>query len=67
MRETLGPIAVPQMIFFVNKLPKTRSGKIMRGVLKKLISGEELGDLSTIEDNTSIDEIKKELSDFKFE
>jgi len=62
----MGPIATPSMIFFVNKLPKTRSGKIMRRVLKKLIMGEELGDLSTIEDNASIDEVKKELKDFEY-
>lgn len=66
VKETMGPIATPHMILFVNKLPKTRSGKIMRRVLKKLIMGEELGDLSTIEDNTSIDEVKKELKDFKY-
>ncbi len=67
VRDTMGPIATPSMVFFVNKLPKTRSGKIMRRVLKKLILGEDLGDLSTIEDNTSIEEIKKEMSDFVYE
>ncbi|AKG38827.1 3-hydroxypropionyl-CoA synthetase [Infirmifilum uzonense] len=57
--ETIGPIAKPANIFFVHKLPKTRSGKIMRRVLKAIVKGEEsLGDLSTIEDASAIEELK---------
>ncbi|MDH5401812.1 MAG: acetate--CoA ligase [Candidatus Heimdallarchaeota archaeon] len=50
VRDELGPIAVPEKINFVNTLPKTRSGKIMRRVLKAKALGQDPGDLSTIED-----------------
>jgi acetyl-CoA synthetase len=46
----MGPIAKPHSIEFVNSLPKTRSGKIMRRVLKAQVLGEDLGDLSTLAD-----------------
>jgi acetyl-CoA synthetase len=50
VRHEVGPIAVPSKIEFVDKLPKTRSGKIMRRVLKAQAQGQPLGDLSTLED-----------------
>lgn len=50
VRHEVGPIAVPAKIEFVDKLPKTRSGKIMRRVLKAQAQGLPLGDLSTLED-----------------
>ncbi|MEI6292975.1 MAG: acetate--CoA ligase [Methanomicrobiales archaeon] len=50
VRMTLGPIAVPQEIEFVEKLPKTRSGKIMRRVLKAKEMGIDPGDISTLEE-----------------
>ena len=50
IRHEVGPIAVPQQIEFVDKLPKTRSGKIMRRVLKAQAQGLPVGDLSTLED-----------------
>jgi acetyl-CoA synthetase len=50
VRMTLGPIAVPQEIEFVDKLPKTRSGKIMRRVLKAKEMGIDPGDVSTLEE-----------------
>ena len=50
VRMTLGPIAVPQEIEFVEKLPKTRSGKIMRRVLKAKEMGMDPGDISTLEE-----------------
>ncbi len=50
VRKEMGPIAVPEKINFVDSLPKTRSGKIMRRVLKAQALGEDPGDLSTIED-----------------
>jgi len=59
VRDTMGPVVVFKGIEFVDMLPKTRSGKIMRRVLNKAYSGEDLGDLSTIEDESSVDEIKK--------
>ena len=62
VRKTLGPIVVISDIHFVNKLPKTRSGKIMRRLIKAIISNKSLGDYSTIEDESSIEELKKAAS-----
>jgi acetyl-CoA synthetase len=45
----MGPIATPSAIKFVTALPKTRSGKIMRRLLKAQETGAEIGDLSTLE------------------
>ncbi len=51
VRMTLGPIAMPSEIEYVEKLPKTRSGKIMRRVLKARELGMDPGDISTLEDD----------------
>ncbi|MCS7119190.1 MAG: acetate--CoA ligase [Archaeoglobaceae archaeon] len=59
VRKTFGPIVVFKDIQFVNMLPKTRSGKIMRRVMKRLFLGQELGDLSTIEEEASVVEIRE--------
>ena len=48
IRREIGPIAMPANVYIVPDLPKTRSGKIMRRVLKKMIQNEDLGDLSTL-------------------
>ena len=50
VRITLGPIAMPSEIEFADTLPKTRSGKIMRRVLKARELGMDPGDLSTLEE-----------------
>ncbi|SHM39872.1 acetate--CoA ligase [Chitinophaga sp. CF418] len=57
----IGPIAKPDKIQFVSGLPKTRSGKIMRRILRKIAEGEldNLGDTSTLLDPVVVDEIKK--------
>jgi acetyl-CoA synthetase len=65
VRKVMGPIVVIRDIQFVKMLPKTRSGKIMRRVMKKLWTGEDLGDLSTIEDGASVDEIKEAIAKMK--
>jgi acetyl-CoA synthetase len=57
MRQVVGPIATPDQVFFTGKLPKTRSGKIMRRVLKAVAEKGSIGDLSTLEDETSVDEV----------
>jgi acetyl-CoA synthetase len=62
VRKTLGPIAIVSDIYFVSKLPKTRSGKIMRRVIRAIIASKPLGDYSTIEDETSIEELKRAVS-----
>ncbi len=51
VRKKLSPLAMPQEIEFVESLPKTRSGKIMRRILKAKEWGEEMGDTSTLEDD----------------
>jgi len=58
-KKILGPIVVMEDIFFVSKVPKTRSGKIMRRLIKAMVTGQPLGDYSTIEDPAAIDEIQK--------
>jgi acetyl-CoA synthetase len=59
IRKQIGPIALPKEVYLVEDLPKTRSGKIMRRILKRLFTGEELGDLSTLANPESVDNIKK--------
>ena len=59
VREAIGPIATPEDVYFVDSLPKTRSGKIMRRVLKAVASGEDIGDVSTLENEASVEEVKK--------
>ena len=54
VRDQLGPIAVISDVNFVDALPKTRSGKIMRRVLKAVTLGKDPGDVSTIEDEGSV-------------
>jgi acetyl-CoA synthetase len=58
VRRELGPVAVISELNFVNMLPKTRSGKIMRRVLKAVALGQEPGDITTIEDEGSVDEAR---------
>ena len=59
--RVIGPIAKPDKIQFVNGLPKTRSGKIMRRILRKIAEGEmqNLGDTSTLLDPGVVEEIKQ--------
>jgi len=59
MRRMVGPIATPHEIYFVSKLPKTRSGKIMRRVLKAVASNSPIGDVTTLEDEASVEEVTK--------
>ena len=54
VRNGIGPIATPHEIYFVTKLPKTRSGKIMRRVLKAIAGNEKVGDVSTLEDSAAV-------------
>ncbi len=58
--QRIGPIAKPDKIQFVSGLPKTRSGKIMRRILRKIAEGDpsNLGDTSTLLDPSVVDEIK---------
>lgn len=67
VREKVGPIATLNDIYFVSKLPKTRSGKIMRRVVKAVVTKSEIGDVTTLEDEASVDEIRKAFEEFKAE
>ncbi len=59
MRKVVGPIAVPDEVYFVAKLPKTRSGKVLRRVLKAVANNESVGDLTTLEDKSCVEDIIK--------
>ena len=59
VRKELGPVAVIGELNFVNMLPKTRSGKIMRRVLKAVTQDRDPGDISTIEDEGSVEEARE--------
>ncbi|MEX2047205.1 MAG: acetyl-CoA synthetase, partial [Chloroflexota bacterium] len=59
VRSELGRVAVIGELNFVDMLPKTRSGKIMRRVLKAVILGKDPGDISTIEDEGSVEEARE--------
>jgi acetyl-CoA synthetase len=59
VRKELGPLAVVGELNFVDMLPKTRSGKIMRRVLKAVILDKDPGDISTIEDEGSVEEARE--------
>jgi len=63
LKKEIGPIALPKAIYLVEDLPKTRSGKIMRRVLRKLFTGEELGDLSTLANPESVEKIKSAIQE----
>jgi len=65
IRKVIGPVATPERIYFTAKLPKTRSGKIMRRVLKAIVTETPIGDLSTLEDEASTEEAKKAFHEFK--
>nr|MCH9659185.1 AMP-dependent synthetase [archaeon] len=57
--EKIGKVARPKFVFQLSDLPKTRTGKIMRRLLKSKLLGKELGDLSSLENTHVLDEIGK--------
>ncbi len=61
VRSTIGPIAAPDAIQFADDLPKTRSGKIMRRILRKIAAGrvDEIGDTTTLADSSVVDRLVK--------
>lgn len=59
VRQEMGPVVVIGDIYFVPALPKTRSGKIMRRVLKSVLLDREPGDVSTIEEEGSVEEARR--------
>ncbi len=65
IRADLGPIYVPEEIHLVKALPKTRSGKIMRRVVKAVALNQIPGDVSTLENEVSVEEVKAAIEAFK--
>jgi len=55
----IGPIARPRTLIFTDDLPKTRSGKIMRRLLRDVAEGRDLGDTTTLADPGVVDEIRR--------
>ncbi len=65
IRKVIGPIATPDQLYFVSKLPKTRSGKIMRRLLKSMAKGEAIGDVSTLENEAAVSEVQAAFEELK--
>ena len=61
VRKKIGPIATPDLIHFTAGLPKTRSGKIMRRILRKIAANEhdQLGDTTTLADPSVVESLVK--------
>jgi acetyl-CoA synthetase len=60
--EKIGKLARPKQMAFADDLPKTRSGKIMRRLLRDIAAGEELGDVSTLRDPEVVEDLKRQLA-----
>ncbi|MFC5210268.1 acetate--CoA ligase [Pseudonocardia sulfidoxydans] len=65
--KEIGPIAKPRQIMVVDELPKTRSGKIMRRLLRDVAENREVGDVTTLADSTVMDLISSGMNDGKGE
>jgi acetyl-CoA synthetase len=63
----MGPILVPDEIHYVQAVPKTRSGKIMRRVIKAVYTGQVPGDISTLENEASVAEIREAIETLKIQ
>jgi len=63
VRREYGPIATVSQVYVVDKLPRTRTGKIMRRILRATLTGEPAGDTSTLEEESSIEELRKTIEE----
>jgi len=61
VREAIGPVAAFKVVIVIKRLPKTRSGKILRGTIRKIADGEEYKIPATIDDPDILNEIKEDL------
>ena len=61
VRNKVGPVAAFKIVIVVKRLPKTRSGKILRGTVRKIADKEEYKMPATIDDPAILDEIKQDL------
>jgi propionyl-CoA synthetase len=66
VRATIGPVAAFRVALVVKRLPKTRSGKILRGTMKKIAEGAEYGVPATIDDPAILEEIAAALRDIGY-
>ncbi|KAF9109296.1 acetyl-CoA synthetase [Mortierella sp. AM989] len=64
VRKVIGPFASPKKIYLVDDLPKTRSGKLMRRIMRKIVAGEtdSLGDISTLADPSVVEALIAKVS-----
>ena len=62
INKQLGPFARPSKIYFVRLLPKTRSGKLLRRAIQAVLENKDAGDLTTLEDPSSLEEIKQTIN-----
>ena len=63
MAKKIGPTARPKTVIFTDELPKTRSGKIMRRLLRDVAEGRVLGDPPTLADPAVVEEIKRRAAE----
>ena len=61
VRDTIGPVAAFKIVIVIKRLPKTRSGKILRGTIRKIADNEEYKVPATIDDPAILTEIKEDL------
>jgi propionyl-CoA synthetase len=61
VRDTIGPVAAFKTVIVIKRLPKTRSGKILRGTIRKIADNEEYKVPATIDDPAILTEIKEDL------
>jgi acetyl-CoA synthetase len=67
VRGEFGPIGVPAEIYFVDRVPKTRSAKIMRRLIRDVVEGRAIGDTTTLEDETSLEEARRAYVELRAE
>ena len=60
--DKIGKLARPKQIVFADDLPKTRSGKIMRRLLRDIAAGEELGDVTTLRDPAVVEQLQEQVA-----
>jgi acetyl-CoA synthetase len=61
--KRIGKLARPKRVIWADDLPKTRSGKIMRRLLRDIAEGRELGDVTTLRDPAIMDELKQKVAE----
>ena len=60
LEKEIGPVFQPDVVQFADALPKTRSGKIMRRILKAIASGTDIGNVTTLADPSVVDDLLDE-------